>query len=66
MNAYLVLSKNQFSQFLFLVMLFIRSITIKLSQYADLKAFLINSFDLSSALHIIKHIALFKKDYEKT
>ena len=58
MNAYLVLSKNQFSQFLFLVMLLIKSITKKLTQDADLKAFLVNSFDLSSALHIIKHIAL--------
>ena len=66
MNAYLVLSKNQFSQFLFLVMLFHRSITIKPCQDADLKAFLVNSFDLSSALHIIKYIALLKKDYEKT
>ena len=39
MNAYLVLSKNQFSQFLFLVMLFHRIITIKPCQDADLKAF---------------------------
>jgi len=43
-----------------------RSITKKPCQDADLKAFLVNSFDLSSALHIIKHIALLKKDYEKT
>ena len=41
-------------------MLLGRSITIKLCQDADLKAFLVNSFDLSSALHIIKHIALHK------
>ena len=47
-------------------MLLNRSITIKLTQDADLKAFLVNSFDLSNALHIIKHIALLKKDYEKT
>jgi len=47
-------------------MLLNRSITIKPCQDADLKAFLVNSFDLSSALHIIKHIALLKKDYEKT
>jgi len=47
-------------------MLLDRSITIKLTQDADLKAFLVNSFDLSNALHIINHIALLKKDYEKT
>jgi len=43
-----------------------RSITKKPCQDADLKAFFVNSFDLSSALHIIKYIALLKKDYEKT
>jgi len=37
-----------------------------LSQDADLKAFRVNSFDFSSALHMINHIALLKKDHEKT
>ena len=64
---YLLVYVNVYvSQILFLVMLFNRSITKKPCQDADLKAFLVNSFDLSSALHIIKHIALLKKDYEKT